>query len=228
MKARWTPERPATVRANSNGAKPLGTIQVRTLPLGTAKDVLVKNHYLHSLPAGTQLAFGVFSGSRLSGALTMGAGPANVYRMVEGAEASDCLTLTRLWLSDDLGKNSESMVIGQVLRALRQQTSLKFLVSYADHSQGHLGVIYQASNWLYTGLSQATPLYDLGDGVLKHSRTFSHAYGTRSLEHFKRHGLRITVVPQSPKHRYVYFLDRQWIGRLRSEVLPYPKEDPRD
>ncbi len=36
---------------------------------------------------------------------------------------------------------------------------LKFLAAYADPTAGHLGTIYQATNWLYTRLSEASPLF---------------------------------------------------------------------
>jgi hypothetical protein len=188
-----------------------------------AKVLIVQYHYLHSLPGGTCLAFGVFLGNRLLGALTLGVGPLNAYSLVDGARPEDCLVLTRLWLSDELPSNSESRVLGVVLRSLRRHTRVKFLVSYADPAQGHLGFIYQASNWLYAGRSQATPLYDLGDGRARHSRSLSHAYGTHSVEHFARHGVPVKLVPQAAKHRYVHFLDPGWRRRLAVPVLPYPK-----
>ena len=102
---------------------------------------------------------------------------------------------------------------------------MKFLISYADPSHGHLGTIYQATNWLYTGLSEATPLYDLGDGMPRHSRSFSHSFGSHSVRHFARHGVEIKLVAQAAKHRYVYFLDSSWKPKLRVAVLPYPKRE---
>lgn len=140
--------------------------------------MLVREHYRHSLPCGTCLAFAVFFLSRLLGALTLGVGPFNAHSLVKGAIPGDGLTLTRLWLAGELLPNSESRVLGIVLRALRKRTPLKFLVTYADPAQGHRGTIYQASNWLYTGLSYAMPLYDLGDGRVRHTRSLSHVYGT--------------------------------------------------
>ena len=146
------------------------------------------------------------------GVVTLGVGPFNVPSLVEGATADDCLALTRLWLSDDLPKNSESRVLGVITRALTKSTSVKFLVAYADPAEGvrHLGTIYQAAGWLYTGLSEAMPLYDIGDGVRRHSRSLSHAYGTHSVKHFKNHGIAVQVIPQQPKHRYIRFLDLSW------------------
>jgi hypothetical protein len=196
---------------------------VRPVPQALAKELLVREHYLHSFPGGTHLCFGVFCSKRLMGALTLGAGPAQAYAMVEGAKPRDCLALTRLWLSEDLPKNSESACIGVVLRALKQYTNLRFVVSYADPTQGHLGVIYQATNWLYTGLSQGTPLYDIGDGKQYHSRTLSQIYGTRSVKYLRDHGMEVNQVPQQGKHRYIYFLYPSCRERLKATVLPYPK-----
>ncbi len=187
--------------------------------------LLVRHHYLHSVPGGTRLAFGVLCDGRLQGALTLGGGPANSFRLVEGASLKDCLTLTRLWLADELPRNSESHVIGLLIRALRRDTALRFLLSYADPSAGHVGTIYQATNWLYTGLSQAMPLYDVGDGIARHSRSLSHAYGTRSRAHFARTGTTIKTLPQAAKHRYIYFLHPSWRRRLRIPVLAYPKKE---
>jgi len=213
------------VGAGSIPSAALQQLWVTPIPIRMAKTMINRHHYLHSLPGGTQLAFGVFSGKRLMGALTIGCGPSQAYRLVEGAAADDCATLTRLWLADELPANSESKVIGIVVRNLRRHTSLKFLVSYADPAKGHLGTIYQATGWLYTGLCQAMPLYDLGDGKAYHSRSLSHAYGTHSVRYFEQHGVDVKRVAQSPKHRYLCFLDRSWQHRLLVPNLPYPKKE---
>ena len=217
-----------TIQWAGGGATPtsaLHQIFVAPIAISVAKLLIVLYHYLHSLPGGTQLAFGVFVGQRLLGVLTIGCGPSQAYRLVTGATPDDCGVLTRLWLSDELPGNSESRVLGIVLRALRKDTSLKFLVSYADPSQGHLGIIYQATGWLYTGLSEATPLYDIGDGVARHSRSLSHSYGSHSVRHFARHGVEVKLVPQAPKHRYVFFIDKDWRIQLGVPVMPYPKRE---
>src|SRR5918996_6285794 len=103
----------------SGGANPtpaLHSLQVQPIAVAVAKAVIVRHHYLHSLPGGTRLAFGVFVGNRLLGAITLGVGPLNAYSLVEDAQPDDCLTLTRLWLSDELPRNGESRTLGVVLR----------------------------------------------------------------------------------------------------------------
>ena len=190
-----------------------------------AKEILIPNHYLHSFPGGTKLSFGVYLDARLLGALTFGVGPYLGYKLVKDASPDDVVTLTRLWLSDGLPKNSESRVIGIVLRSLRKETSLKFVLAYSDPAAGHVGTIYQATNWLYTGLSSATPLYDIGDGIIHHSRSLAHQLGSHSIRYLTYRGIVVKTVPQMAKHRYIYFLDDSWRTRLLVPVLPYPKKD---
>ena len=167
----------ASTREAGRGSIPtagLHAMQVAPIPHNVAREVICRSHYLHSLPGGTMLSFGIFVGKRLLGAITMGAGPYLAYKIVEGAKPDDCITLTRLWLADELSPNSESRVLGIVLRSLRKETGLKFVVAYSDPSAGHVGIIYQATGWVYTGMSSATPLYDIGDGTARHSRSLAH------------------------------------------------------
>ena len=222
-----TAARPESIRARG-GASPTPALQslvVRPVAYNAARDLLARNHYLHTMPGGTKLAFGVFSGGRLMGALALGVGPFNAHRLVSGATHADCIALTRLWLDDGLPKNSESRVLAVVLRSMARHTSVKFVVSYSEPAAGHVGTIYQAGGWLYTGMSGPSVLYDLGDGVIRHSRTFGHSYGTRSLRYLRNCGVHVVPIQQQGKHRYVYFLDRSWQPRLTVQVLPYPKSD---
>ena len=199
-------------------------LEVAPISQSDAKSLIVRNHYLHSFPGGTKLSFGIFYQSFLMGAITLGVGPFLGYGMVNGATPEDCVTLTRFWLVDDLPRNSESHVIGILLRSLQKETSLKFVLAYSDPAAGHLGTIYQATNWIYTGLSSATPLYDIGDGILHHSRSLAHGLGTHSIRYLVSQGISVKTVPQMAKHRYIYFLDQSWRSRLTVPVLSYPKK----
>lgn len=224
-----TPEPPGRWRGSSDPGAPKAfspkEIQVRPISYQMGKILLDKHHYLHCISGGTILVLGAFMGSRLLGVIQFSRGSSHAHNLVAGAGIRDCGTLARLWLSDELPSNSESRVLGLVLRALRKHTLLKFVISYSDPAQGHLGTIYQASNWLYTGVSDAMPLLDLGDGVGRHSRGVSNRFGTHSLAHFQAKGVEAKLVPQSAKHRYIYFLDPSWRERLTVPVLSYPKKE---
>jgi hypothetical protein len=100
----------------------LQQLQVKPVSVIIARRLIEREHYLHSLPGGTCLAFGVFLNSSLLGAMTFGVGPANAYSLVKDAKPDDCLTLTRFWLSDTLPSNSESRVLGIVRRNLKHHT----------------------------------------------------------------------------------------------------------
>ena len=43
----------------------LRQIRVWPVPFSAAKAILERNHYLHSMPGGSHLAFGVFAGRRM-------------------------------------------------------------------------------------------------------------------------------------------------------------------
>ncbi len=213
------------VGAGSIPSPALQSIRVQPIPFVAARQIAVKHHYLHSLPGGTKLAFGAFVEGKLFGVITFGVGPYNAFSLVEGACPDHCLALTRLWLSETLPSNSESRVISVCLRYLRKYTTLKFIITYADPAQGHVGTIYQATGWLYTGLSEATPKFDIGDGVARHSRSLSHAFGSHSLKYLSERGLNIKTLPQIPKYRYIYFLDQNYQNNLKTPALPYPKKE---
>ena len=216
------------IRGGAIPTSALHSIQVRPIKSDIAKKVLTENHYLRSIPGGTQIPLGAFIEGRLLGVLTFGVGPTNAYRLVDSAARTDCVTLTRLWLSDELPKNSESRVIGIALRSLAKATTLKFVLTYADPSAKHMGTIYQASNWIYIGESQPMSLLDFGDGVPRNARTVGHRFGSHSVKYFRKHGMSVTRIPQVPKHRYIYFLDKTWQDRLKPEQLPYPKKEGRN
>ena len=66
---------------------------------------------------------------------------------------------------------------------------------------GHVGTIYQATNWCYKGLSQAQPALDPGDGVARHTRSVGSALGTYSIAYLQAQGINAHRVPGTGKHR---------------------------
>jgi len=93
------------------------------------------------------------------------------------------------------------------------------LVSYADTDMGHHGYIYQATNWVYTGMTKERT--DIGSDDGTHSRHYD-----KNCDYSKNRRRR------SAKHRYVYFLSpprsrfkKRARVALKYEVLPYPKGD---
>jgi hypothetical protein len=201
-------------------------LHVRLISYREAREPIEHYHYLHSMPSGVLACFGVYADGALVGAVVFANGNLNSHKLVSGSRPSDCATLARLWLDDCLGPNSESRVLGVVLRHIRRTTNLKFLLSYADPVAGHVGTIYQATNWLYLGATGASGYLDVGMGALRHPRTVSEVFGSNSVRHLRATGVPARRVYLPGKHRYVYFIDASWRWRLRLKAWRYPCRPP--
>lgn len=200
-----------TFQLADGGSIPTSPLQLsfRAIRYETAIKCVVDNHYLHR-EAPVSWAFGAYFDGRLMGCLTIGK-PASytLLQGVAGTENADrVFELNRLWLSDDCPRNSESRFIGWVLRILPKGI---ILVSYADTKYGHRGLVYQATNWIYTG--QSVPFTDHTTNGLDH----------RSVPKHLRKALATDVIERSRKNRYVFFTDKRDRQYLRWPQLSYPK-----
>ena len=78
----------APAHGAGSGSTPRAALQslwVSPVPVKIAKELIVRNHYLHSLPGGTHITFGVFLGGRLLGVVVLGVGSFNAKSLVEDA-----------------------------------------------------------------------------------------------------------------------------------------------
>jgi len=91
---------------------------------------------------------------------------------------------------------------------------VKLLVSYADQEQGHVGTIYQASNWLYLGEVKSPPIIEG-----KHNKSMGGSIGAAR----KLLGREPEVYFPKPKHKYVYPLDESITPLFKSLSKKYPK-----
>ena len=200
-------------------------LMVRPVGHNVAHQVCRDFHYLKSYLGGSMLNFGVFAGRALVGVVVFGVGPFNIHRLFLGAKRQNVLCLTRMWLDDRCGRNSESRVLAIICRSLRRwQTTGKAIVAYIDPDAGHDGSIYRAAGFTYLGMSEPTPLYRLPDGSIHHSRSLGQAFGTHSLEYFQRRGFKVEAVTQAQKHVYITYNDPKWRSYLRVPPQPYPKK----
>jgi hypothetical protein len=172
---------------------------------------LLEKHYAKRM-CSISFSFGLYDEDQLVGVVTYGmpASP-NLCMGVCGLDYKDkVLELNRLCLNDGV-KNGASFLVSKSLQMLPKPT---IVVSYADTAMGHVGYIYQASNFLFTGTTKERTDMAGEDG--KHSR---HSFGNSEIR-----------VNRSAKHRYVYFVGSKTqktnlLKRLNYEVLPYPKGD---
>ena len=124
--------------------------EIKKIDYQTAMQVIIKNHYLHR-KAPCSFAFGLFLDGKLLGVICYGTPSSSTLRRgIAGEENKDnVIELTRLWVDDSVPHNGESFLIGRTIPLVDKE----IIVSFADTAQNHLGIVYQATNWIYTGLS---------------------------------------------------------------------------
>jgi hypothetical protein len=85
------------------------------------------------------------------------------------------IELRRLVLLDEAPKNSESYFISKTIKWLKNYTIIEKIISYADETYGHTGIIYKASNFLYLGKT-ASGKSILYNDKLYHDKTIRTKY----------------------------------------------------
>ena len=155
-----------------------------------------------------------------------------------GGLFQDCFyKLNRLCVNDGLPKNTLSYFVSQTLKMLPKPM---VIVSYADTSWNHHGYIYQATNWLYTGLSVPFKDYmvkgyehmhggSIMDMVGRSDGKEGHLDKVKLLkEKFGEENVYMIDRPQ--KHRYFMLLGdkrqkKQMLKALAYPIQQYPKGD---
>ena len=131
--------------------------------------------------------------------------------------------LARVVVQTD-AKNAASLLVGRSLQMLNRPCAV---VSYADSEWGHAGIIYQATNWAYTGPVVSHDHLYVVNGVRTHPMTLRDQGITDPKRWAKDNG--IETVKPSPKHRYFFAVGtkrerKSIMDRLVYPVLPdYPK-----
>lgn len=138
----------------------------------------------------------------------------------------EVVELVRVALNGGQGHGHTSEIVADALRRLhRDRPMVKLVVSYADVDQGHIGTIYQATNWIYEGMVKAGEKLNIYvDGEKVHHRTFTKdSSPTDALNDLKRRGHTVEVVETNGKQKYLFPFDRKLRKRLLRSALPYPK-----
>lgn len=180
-----------------------------------AVNFLLPKHYSGRIPS-ISFAFGWELENELVATCTFGK-PASPYLCtgVCGKEYKDKVyELNRLCRIDELSLPLSQFVSG-CLRKLGKYDLI--IVSYSDTAMNHHGYIYQACNFIYTGMTkERTDKYTEGN---KHARHYDNA---------TQNGLRKV---RSAKHRYIYFatknkkIKKTYMNNLKYPVEQYPKGD---
>jgi len=176
-----------------------------------AYDLVSRFHYLGKTRFVSQFRYGLYDDMDLVGAviyqpLAAPNSATSAFGLPRG-NYKEFVEMSRLVLEPNLnGKNYGSMLISKSIRFLKQE-GIKAVLSYADSSR-HVGMVYQASNFGYYGLTAAKCDYQMPDGTIK--------------QRGKTKGMGGQWIPRTRKHRYLYLIDKTLEVKWAKE--PYPKK----
>ena len=176
--------------------------KVVQIPYSATKDWILNIHYAKRMPS-ISYAYGLYRHDEMVGMVSYGtpASPSLCKGICGEEHRSDVIELNRLVLRDNL-PNEASFLVS---RSLKMLPTPKVVVSYADTAQDHAGIVYQATNWLFTGTTK--PRTDMAGKDGKHSR---HHLGDRT-----------NRINRSTKHRYVYFIGTKKEKKVLRNALRY-------
>lgn len=220
-----------TFQLDDGGSIPTSSLQkhdarIQPISYALAMEIVVAKHYLHRT-APVSHAFGLFYPNFIEplGVVTYGVSPSStLLRGICGdEEKNNVYELNRLWIDDRVMKNAESFLVSRSLKFLDRE----IIVSFADTGQNHRGVVYQAANFYYTGLSSKFKDPKI-QGVEGHHATYAH--GMTNDEVVAKFGDKVSFIERTRKHRYIYFNAKgkrkeELLAKLRYPILPYPKEN---
>lgn len=208
----------------------LGVLIIKQVEKSLAREMIVKNHYSHKWNDGGfgVFNFGIFRASDPGHCLGVA-----VYGYMKNPKAmifthpnpnAWMCELNRMWVSDELGHNAESILIASSIKLLKKLAPECVAVqSFADGRLG-CGTIYKAANFQYYGYHLTKFLYNRRSGEITHQQIFTT---TTSPSGFLRANVGMLLgdfdVYEVKTYRYIYPLDKNF--RFIKPQQPYPPYD---
>ena len=197
------------------------------------REFIIDIHYAGRFPS-VSWAFGLYENESLVGVVTYGTPSSGPLRIgIAGKERShEVIELNRLCLLNNK-KNEASYLVSKSLRMLPRQ---KIVVSYADTSQGHIGTVYQATNFFYCGLSAKRTDWKVKGKEHLHGQTIADEFRgepNRSQLMRDKYGDKFYLKDRSRKHRYLFIVGskkykKQVMNDLNYTIEDYPKGNKND
>lgn len=191
-------------------------MEVKPISKKIAEPIVRQKHYSRRLGIFWE-GFGLYEGDTLCGVVCYGQPSAPIQKHAFAGRDFRFYELTRLVVDRGI-VNGASTLVGRSLQLLSNKPCA--VISYADSSHGHAGIVYQATNWLYTGAVVAHDSLYVIDGVPTHPMTLRDRGITNPVEWAKNNGIE-KIKPQ-PKHRYFFFVGDKRQRKVMRALLKYP------
>lgn len=193
----------------------------------TACDYACKHfHYAKCVPV-VKAAYNVWNDEgEWCGVIIYGPGAnANIAKPFDKYQGQ-VIELVRVALNGKQGHGKTSEALAATIKALKKEIPcVDIIVSYADLDQNHTGILYQSTNWIYTGISnEGKRGAFIVNGKKMHQKSVYSKGWKDSVTWLKEN-----IDPNAEefitkgKNRYIYPLDK----KLRKRYLKIAKEYPK-
>ena len=198
----------------------------------TAREIrfsCLRFHYARSVPSvsyGYSFFLDEAEGGDFIGCVLFGGGANRNIGSPYGLAYGEVIELVRVALNGKQGHGHTSQVVMMAIRQLKRDAkAIRLVISYADEDHGHVGKIYQATNWVYTGeVSHGSNGGFLIHGKEVHKRTVVARYGTASIDYLRETVDKdVKILKPRGKLKYVYPLDKRMRRLVDGMSKPYPK-----
>ena len=197
-------------------------IELRRASAKAIKYACLHFHYARSVPAN-QYSYNIYENGEWCGVIIYSSGATNNIACPFGMVQGEVLELVRVALNGKQSHTSEC-VAASLKQLHKDAPQVKLIVSFADAGQKHLGIIYQATNWIYLGEKDTGHSYTIVHGQKTHVRSLFAKYGTHSTKWIKEHvDPNAEYIPHGSKHKYIFCFPRKLRREWEKKALPYPK-----
>lgn len=207
----------------------MGNLVIKRVSKPLAKEMIIKNHYSHKWNNASfgLFNYGIFRENKEEEKDCLGVA---VYGYMKNINAKIfnhpnpkalMLELNRMWISDVLGMNAETILISRSLKLLREDSPNCVAVqSFADGRLG-CGTIYKASNFRYYGKHQTIFLKNKRTGEITHQQNLTNST-SRSI--YVRENVAFLLkdfeIFKVDTYRYIYPFCKRF--KFKTAEKPYP------
>lgn len=216
---------------NKKSNPQLPGVTVRPIKTHYAKQMVIRNHYMQTFPNGVYVSFGVFYEKRCLGVLSFGYAASTGQKIKKHTgltlKKNQYLEMMRMWISDDLGHNVESYVLGLVMKQLKTMGVL-LVFTHAGGCKNDCGFVYQSSAWQYFGREPCNDFFHCEDGSYKNisgAMRFGRidAKG-KTPQQIGEELFGPGEILKSWRYNYAYPISKGIRKKLNKITKPYPKE----
>lgn len=147
-----------------------GKLIIREISYDIAKRMIMTNHYSKKWNSGFgKINIGIFKNGLLQGCAVFGnlMNPSS-HTKITKLGSDSVVELNRLWISDKLKKNAESVLISSSFKIIKSEYPyVKYVQSFADGRLG-CGTIYKATNFKYFGYNKSLFFENIDNGEISH------------------------------------------------------------